>query len=113
VDEPKKEKPLLLRGLAKRFKIVEEFREKSKAKETRPAAKYPHRFRQIQGRPGSESIIVPIHSSESREYLPVGYLKNGSIISNAAYGLYGSNIFICLLLHRASIWFGFLQSVES
>lgn len=75
-------------SLALRFSRVREFRSASKAKETRPAAHYPHRFRQIQGRPGNQSIIVPIHSSESRFYLPVGLLPSGSIISNAAYGLY-------------------------
>ena len=58
--------------LALRFERTREFRASSKAKETRPAAKYPHRFRQIQGKPGVESIIVPIHSSETRPYLPVG-----------------------------------------
>ncbi len=75
-------------SLARRFERVREFRATSKAKETRPSALYPHRFRQIQGNPGSQSIIVPIHSSESRSYLPVGLLPPGSIISNAAYGLY-------------------------
>ena len=67
---------------------MREFRAGSKAKETRPAAHYPHRFRQIQGKPGNQSVIVPIHSSESRTYLPVGLLPTGGIISNAAYGLY-------------------------
>ena len=75
-------------SLALRFERVRAFRASSKAKETRPSALYPHRFRQVQGKPGSQSIIVPIHSSESRLYLPVGLLPPGSIISNAAYGLY-------------------------
>jgi hypothetical protein len=75
-------------SFARRFELVRLFRASSKAKETRPSAKYPHRFRQVQGKPGSQSIIVPIHSSESRPYLPVGMLPPGSIISNAAYGLY-------------------------
>lgn len=75
-------------SLALRFEQVREFRASSKAKETRPAAQYPYKFRQIQGKPGNQSIIIPIHSSESRLYLPVGLLPAGSIVSNAAYGLY-------------------------
>jgi hypothetical protein len=75
-------------GKRSRFDAVREFRLNSKAKETRPASNYPHKFRQIQGAPGSSSIIVPIHSSESRAYLPVGLLPHGGIISNAAYGIY-------------------------
>lgn len=78
--------------LAERFERVAQFRLSSKAKETRPAAKFPHRFRQIQGSPGTEIIIVPIHSSENRDYLPVGLLSKESIISNAAYGLYGASL---------------------
>ncbi len=74
--------------LSERFDHVRKFRASSKAKETRPSAAYPHRFRQIQGQPGRRSIIVPIHTSESRAYLPVGLLPDGGIISNAAYGIY-------------------------
>ncbi|WP_112311401.1 class I SAM-dependent DNA methyltransferase [Pseudogemmobacter bohemicus] len=74
--------------LTSRFSKVKEFRQMSKAKETRPSAAYPHRFRQIQGLPASPSIVVPIHTSESRAYLPVGILNGDAIISNAAYAIY-------------------------
>lgn len=84
-DKGKASEIPVLRG---RFEAVRTFRASSKAKETRPAANYPHRFRQIQGTPGNRSIIVPIHSSETRPYLPVGLLPEGGIISNAAYALY-------------------------
>lgn len=81
-----------------RFQEVRIFRANSKAKETRPASEYPHRFRQIQGIPGSRSIIIPIHSSESRAYLPVGLLPEGSIISNAAFGLYDAPLWNMALI---------------
>ena len=84
--------------LAERFDRVAQFRLSSKAKETRPAAKFPHRFRQIQGSPGTDTIIVPIHSSENREYLPVGLLSKDSIISNAAYGLYNAPLWNMALI---------------
>src|SRR5271166_6433393 len=60
----------------------------SKSKETRPSAEFPHRFRQIQGAPGDTALIIPIHSGENRNYLPVGLLPNGAVVSNAAYALY-------------------------
>jgi hypothetical protein len=88
VDDRKTNEARAVPDLATKFDKVREFRATSKAKETRPAAEYPHKFRQIQGVPGRQSIIVPIHSSESRSYLPVGLLPSGSIISNAAYGIY-------------------------
>lgn len=74
--------------LAARFARVRELRASSKAAETRPAAEYPHRFRQIQGTPGARTIVVPIHSSESREWLPIGTVPLGAIVSNAAFGIY-------------------------
>ena len=76
--------------LRSRFGNVAKFRADSKAKETRPAARYPHRFRQIQGEPGNRCIIVPIHTSQSRDFLPVGLLPEGAIVSNAAYAIYGA-----------------------
>jgi len=85
-------------ALRERFERVRDFRSASKAAETRPAAAYPHRFRQIQGTPGDRALIVPIHSSETREWLPVGYVPPGSIISNAAFGIYDAEPWSMALL---------------
>jgi len=92
VEEDRSQDAYAIEKLAVRFEAVRQFRENSKARETRPAARFPHRFRQVQGTPGNESIIVPIHTSETRPYLPVGLLPNGAIISNAAYALYNAPI---------------------
>lgn len=98
VEEAKKTEAFAIKSLAARFEIVRAFRAGSKAKETRPAAAYPHKFRQIQGQPGRRSIIVPIHTSESRQYLPVGILPDGGIISNAAYGIYDAPVWNMALI---------------
>jgi hypothetical protein len=89
-----------------RLEKVRAFRLASKAKETQPASKYPHRFRQIQGSPGSRSIVVPIHSSEARSFLPIGLISEGSIISNAAFGIYDAPLYsLAILLSRLHlIW---------
>lgn len=79
-------------SLRERFALVRDFRLASKAKETRPASKFPHRFRQIQGSPGAQAVIIPIHTSENRAYLPVGLLTEGAIISNAAFAIYESSL---------------------
>ena len=95
-------------ALRDRFNNVRDFRASSKAKETRPAAAFPHRFRQIQGEPGTRSIIVPIHTSESRDYLPVGLLTADAVISNAAYALYDAEIWnLALVASRLHlVWIG-------
>ncbi|MBY0554920.1 lactate dehydrogenase [bacterium] len=98
VNNNEKESAFKIEDLATRFDKVEKFRLSSTAKETRSAAKYSHRFRQIQGTPGNSSIIIPIHTSERREFLPVGLLPPGAIISNAAFGLYDSPIWCLSIL---------------
>ena len=98
VEDSELEKALSVSSLQERFKKVEKCRLESKAKETRPASKFPHRFRQIQGSPGNQSIIIPIHSSESRHYLPVGLLPRGSIVSNAAFAIYDASLLNLALL---------------
>ncbi|MBX3140315.1 MAG: class I SAM-dependent DNA methyltransferase [Trueperaceae bacterium] len=74
--------------IARRIAGVANMRSESKAAETRPAASYPHRFRQIQGVAESHTIIVPSVSSESREYLPVGFMGREAIVSNLAFAIY-------------------------
>jgi len=71
-----------------RFDSVREMRASSKAAETRPAAKFPHRFRQIQSVATKHSLILPQVSSARREYLPIGLLPPKSIVSNLAFALY-------------------------
>ena len=101
VEDDEAEEASRIGQIRARFEQVRRFRLASKAKETRPASEYPHRFRQIQGSPGSRSIIVPIHSSESRLYLPVGLLPENSIISNAAFGIYDAPLYsLAFLLSR-------------
>ena len=43
-------------------------------------------------------IIVPSVSSESREYLPVGYSDPGTIVSNLAFGLYDAPLWNMALI---------------
>ncbi|HRO33051.1 MAG TPA: N-6 DNA methylase [Brevundimonas sp.] len=91
-------KALCFKSLRQRFERVKVFRENSKAAETRPAAEFPHRFRQIQGYPGSNAIVVPIHSSERRPYLPIGPVREGSIVTNAAFAMYDAALWNLSLL---------------
>ena len=98
VEDSKKTEAFAINALAHRFDFVRDFRAGSKAKETRPAADYPHRFRQIQGQPGRQSVIIPIHTSETRQYLPVGLLPEGGIISNAAYGIYSDELWTLAII---------------
>lgn len=79
-----------IKELKQRFDRVASFRAASKAAQTRPSAAYPHRFRQAQNWAKEHSILVPIHSSENRYYLPVDRRGKDVIASNACLVLYDS-----------------------
>lgn len=46
-------------------------------------AEIPHLFAQITQPMGINCIIVPCHSSETREYIPMGYIDKSKLASNA------------------------------
>jgi len=68
---------------------------------TQKGASSPHRFDERR-QSGNETItIVPSVSSETREYLPVGYLPRGTIVSNLAFALFDAPLWnIALIASR-------------
>lgn len=74
--------------IQRRVENIRNFRASSKAAETRPAAEFPHRFRQIQAVSERSSLIIPRVSSERREYLPVGLLPEKAIVADSSFAIY-------------------------
>ena len=73
--------------IRKRIEAVRVKRLASRDSGANKMAQRAHQFREMNF--GTRStIIVPSVSSESRNYLPVGYVPPGTIISNAAFALY-------------------------
>ena len=71
--------------IKRRVNNVVEIRKKS----SRPnLAEIPHLFAQITQPLGNNLIVVPSTSSENRKYIPIGFLDNKTIVSNAAFALY-------------------------
>ena len=56
----------------------------------------------------SSTIVVPIHTSENRPYLPVGLLSNKDVIFNAALGIYDAPLWnMALIASRLHlVWIG-------
>ncbi|SAL24676.1 hypothetical protein AWB71_01331 [Caballeronia peredens] len=79
--------------IAKRIDAVYEFRMASSAKTTNQYAKIPHKFAQRLFK-NQHSIVVPATSSERREYIPVGYLEPGVVITNSANAIYDASPFV-------------------
>jgi len=74
--------------LAKRIEIVRSFRLSSPKPATVESAKKPHAFQEIRQSGDEISVVVPIHSSENRNYLPLSLAQRGSIIGNSAFAFY-------------------------
>jgi len=85
-------------ALQRRIEAVRELRLASPDKGARTIlAKRPHQLKLM--RIGAEkTIVIPIHSSESRSYLPVGLTDNKSTLTNAAYGLYDAPLWNMALI---------------
>jgi hypothetical protein len=98
VTDAEREQAEAIPEFERRFAAVAEFRTSSVAAQTRPAAAFPHRFRQIQGTAREHTIIVPKVSSERRRYLPVDYLTHGEIISDNAFALYDAPVWTLAII---------------
>ncbi len=68
--------------ISSRIEGVRKVRSESSAASTRDYAKYPHKFRQIQGIPSENCIIVPRVSSEGRRYLPVDFRDSSAVVGD-------------------------------
>jgi hypothetical protein len=87
--------------LAARFEGVKRTRLESNAESTRSFAARPFRFVQIQGVAQNSAIIVPRHSSERREYLPVGLIDSDVIVADSALAIYDAELWnIAILLSK-------------
>lgn len=85
-------------ALNSRIEAVRKLRLSSPDKGARTIlAKRPHQMKLM--RIGKvQTIIVPIHSSENRPYLPIGLTDDKSTLTNATYGLYDAPLWNMALI---------------
>lgn len=84
---------LNIKPIVERIQKVRNHRLKSKDKGTNKLAERSHQFRDLNTIKNS-AIIIPRVSSERREYIPIGFLDNYSIISDSAQAIYDSQPWI-------------------
>ena len=84
--------------LAARFEAVRAKREASDRETTRQLADSPHRFGEVRQSGSETAIVVPRHSSESRRYLPVGYMARGTIIGDSAAAIFDAPLWHLALI---------------
>lgn len=77
---------------------ITEFRLESIAPTTVEYAKYPNRFRQISYKE-TEAIVVPLTSSDSRRYIPFGFVTSDYVVTNSAGVIYDAQPWLFGVLH--------------
>lgn len=105
IEDQEIERASSIPQLNERIQGVLKFRTKSEGKTTNEYAKTPHKFAQRNHVEG-DTIVLPCHSSENREYIPIGYFSDGSIVSNAAQVIYDASplIFAPLMSRMHMVW---------
>ncbi len=106
IDDAEASEAKAVRSIAERIERVAEFRRSSSKKSTVAAAAWAHRFDERKPLPTSPIICVPVTSSENREYLPVGLLKEGTAISNSSFGMVSNSIWVLSIIasRMALVW---------
>jgi len=105
IDDSDLETALEIPEIEQRIAAVKEMRLSSKKEATRKASKTAHRFDEIR-QDGSEAyaIVLPVHSSENRDYLPVSLLPSPTIIYGSAFAVFDAPLWnFSILASRAHI----------
>ena len=84
--------------LRARFEAVRTQRTGSNRSTTNDLAEIPFRFGEVRQSGEETATIVPRHSSESRDFLPVGYMGPGTIVADAAIALFDAPLWNMALI---------------
>jgi len=105
ITNENKDEALAIENIRNRVDAVRAMRLSSKDAGTREMALRAHQFREMNCAT-EKSLVLPGVSSEGRDYLPVGFLDERSVVSNAAFAIFDAPIWnlaiVASLLHR--IW---------
>ena len=104
IEEENLELAMSIPAINQRIEGVKKMRLASKAASTRDYARYPYKFRQIQGVANKYSIIIPAVSSERRQYLPFGLLEKDAIIYAKAFAIYDAPFWNMALIASRLHW---------
>ena len=105
IDDSESERAKNNPEIARRIAMTREFRLKSPDKGGRELAEKPYQFREYFVRDNS-AIIVPRVSSIRRHYVPMGYVREDSVISDSAFAIYSASpwLFAILSSKLHTIW---------
>ena len=98
IEDERLEQAIKIPGIAKRIEKTEIHRLNSKDKGTNKLAERSHQFRD-RNIAKENQLIIPRVSSESRNYIPCGYLDNDTIISDSGLAVYDAEPYIFAVIN--------------
>ncbi|MBU0717426.1 MAG: class I SAM-dependent DNA methyltransferase [Planctomycetes bacterium] len=87
-----------LKPIQERVAAVKQFREASRRACTRELARYPTLFGEIR-QPTQRYVLVPRHSSERRQYIPLSFFNPDIIVSDSCMSVAGASLYHFGVLH--------------
>jgi len=104
IEDDEISEAIAITEIAQRIESVREMRIKSSAASTRDYARYPHKFRQIQGISENSCIVVARVSSENRDILPVDYFDSNTIVGDRNFVLCDAPLWNMALIASRLHW---------
>ena len=83
--------------IRKRIENVKKYRSESKREATNKLSSFAYRFGEVRHQ-NTDSIVIPQTGSERREYLPIDFRNESTIISNAARVIYNAKSYLFAIL---------------
>ena len=88
-------------GIRNKVQMVYDYRANSDAKTTQVLKEQPALFFQSQV-PEGQSVVIPVVSSENREYIPMSFMPNGVVYTNALFYIDNATIYDFGLLESST-----------
>lgn len=91
--------------VAERIEEVRKIRSGKSDAGAKRLASRPHQFREVYST-AKQTLVVPSVSSENRDYIPIGFIGNETIVSNLAFAIYECEpwVFSLLTSHMHNLW---------
>lgn len=105
IEDKKLDAAKAIPPIAARIDLVKKFRLASKKPQTNLRASVPHKFGEPRYEP-VDSILIPIHGSERRSYIPFGFLGKDVVASNATQVIYSNkrHVFGLISSRLHNVW---------
>lgn len=108
IDTANAKSALSIPSIKTRTDGVAKMRADSTKESTNVGASTPYAFQEVRQRGDENVILIPRHSSERREYLPVSIWNKGAIVADGAFGVLDADswAFSLLVSRLHLIWIG-------